>query len=114
MNLAEHLPKEHKSLNFSRQKEWAIINIRSFIKTSINTGALVGKFGVGKREENSQSSLSLINSFSKYSFIGYLPWARHCARYCGNTDVLDKVPQESVSSLAFSERKRKRKRPKME
>lgn len=91
-------------MNLSKQKEWAVTYIQSFIKTSINTGALFGEFGVGKREENPQSSFSLINSF-----IGQLPWARHCAQNWGNNDALDKVPQETLSSSALSERKRKRK-----
>lgn len=56
-----------RKINLSRQKEWVVTDSQSFIKKNINTGALFGEFGVGKREENSQSSFSLINSFSKYS-----------------------------------------------
>ena len=67
MNLGEHLSKKNKSLTLSRQKEWVIIDIQSFIKIRINPGALVGESEVGKREENSPSSFSLINSFCKYS-----------------------------------------------
>lgn len=49
MNLAEHLPKKNKSLNLSGQKQGAIISIQSFMKPSINQGALFGEFGGGKR-----------------------------------------------------------------